>query len=113
MSRKKARRFGKKKEMRQRIAKERIKILLAMAEEQALAGEMELADRYTFLARKIGMRYQVRMPRGFNLIFCRKCLTYLVPSRNSTFRMTGGRITRQCLKCGSYYRLPIGVKREQ
>ena len=107
MSRNKARRFGKKKVIRQQIAKERIKILLAQAEEQALAGEMELANRYAFLARKIGMRYQQKMPRGFNLKFCRKCLSFLVPGKNARFRMTGGRLTRQCLKCDSYYRLPI------
>ncbi len=108
MSRNKARRFGKKKTMRQGIAKERIKILLAQAEEQALAGEMELADRYAFLARKIGMRYQAKMPLGFKLKFCRNCNSFMVPGKNSRFRMTGGRLTRQCLKCNSYYRLPIG-----
>jgi len=108
MSRKKARRFGKKKEMRQRIAKERIKILLAQAEEQALTGDMELADRYAFLARKIGMRYQVKMPRGFNLKFCKKCSSYLLPGKNAKIRINQGILTRQCLKCDSYYRLPLG-----
>ncbi len=107
MSRKKARRFGKKKEIRQRIAKERIDILLAHAEKQALAGEMDLADRYAFMARKIGMRYQVKMPRGFKIKYCKKCLSYLVPSKNAKIRMTGGRLTRQCLKCSSYYRIPL------
>ncbi|MCK5397851.1 MAG: hypothetical protein KAJ33_06365 [Thermoplasmata archaeon] len=110
MSHKKARRFGKKKANRQRIAKERIAILLAHAETQALAGDLELADRYAFLARKIGMRYQSKMPRGFNIKFCKKCMSYLVPSRNARIRMTGGRLTRQCLKCGSYYRIPLGGK---
>jgi len=99
--------------MRRRIAKERIGILLAMAEEQALAGETDLADRYAFLARKIGMRYQVKMPGGFKLRFCRKCSTYLVPGVNSRYRMTGGRLTRQCLKCGTYYRLPLGTEKNQ
>lgn len=110
MSRKKARKFGKKKVMRQNIAKERIKILLAQAETQALAGEMELANRYAFLARKIGMRYQVKMPRGFKLKFCRNCNSFLLPGQNVRYRMTGGRLTRQCLKCNSYYRLPFGGK---
>ena len=110
MGRKKARRFGKKKEIRKRIARERIDILLALAEDQALAGDMELADRYAFLARKIGMRYKVKMPRGFKLKFCRTCSSYLVPGKNSRYRMTGGKLTRQCLKCGAYYRLPLGGK---
>ena len=107
MSRKKARRFGKKKENRQRIARERIKILLSQAEEQALAGEMELADRYAFLARKIGMRYQQKMPRGFKIKFCRDCNSFMMPGKNARIRMTRGRLTRQCLKCDSYYRIPL------
>ena len=103
-------RFSKAKVRRFKIAGERIGILLNLAEEQALAGDMKLADRYAYLARKIGMRYQHRMPRGFNLRFCKKCSSYLVPGRESRIRMTGGRLSRQCLKCGSYYRIPLGRK---
>lgn len=110
MGRRKARRFEKKKAMRRRIAGERIRLLLDMAEEQSLAGDMELANRYARLARKIGMRYKVKMPSGFNLGFCKKCQSFLMPPRDARIRITGGRLTRQCLKCGSYYRMPIGKR---
>ena len=102
------RRFEKKKARRQRIARERIELLLKMAEQQALAGEMELANRYAFLARRIGMRYKVKMPRGFKLNYCRQCNSFLVSGSNARTRIHEGRITRQCLKCGTHYRLPIG-----
>ena len=100
-------RFEKIKIRRQHVAKERVRELFRLAEAKALAGEMDLADRYGQLARKIGMRYNVRMPKGFNLKFCRKCHSYLLPSRNARFRMTGGRLSRQCLNCDAIYRMPL------
>jgi ribonuclease P protein subunit RPR2 len=100
------RRFEKIKERRQKIAKERISILLDLAEERALSKDMEHASRYASQARKIGMRYNVNMPKGFKLTFCRKCNTYLLPSRTSRYRLTHKKLTRQCIKCGTYYRMP-------
>ena len=110
MSRSRSRRFGKKKNMRQKIARERIHILLELARASALEKDNELADRYAQLARRISMRYKVRMPRGFKLNFCRHCQRYLLPGSGSRLRLSGGRLTRQCLKCSSYYRLPLGRK---
>lgn len=100
-------RFEKAKNKRLGIARERIAMLLDMAEKRALAGEMDLANRYALLARKIGMRYNLPMPKGFNLRFCRRCLKYLVPARNARFRTSSGRLSRQCLECGAVYRMPL------
>jgi len=103
-------RFEKAKVKRENIAKERIVGLLSMAEEQSLAGDMELADRYAQLARSIGMRHSLRMPRGFNLRFCRRCLRFLVPGKNARFRTSSGKLSRQCLGCGSVYRMPLRTR---
>jgi ribonuclease P protein subunit RPR2 len=104
------RRFEKMKQRRQTIALERIELLLSMAERQALLGNDRLAARYVHLARKINMRYNVSMPKGYRLLFCKCCGSYLVPSRNSRVRLSGGRITRRCMKCGSVYRIPLGKR---
>lgn len=101
-------RFEKAKLRKSGIAKERIAMLLGMAEQRALAGEADLADRYAQLARRLGMRYNIRMPRGFKLRFCRRCMRYLVPGRNASVRTAGGRLTRTCLACGDVYRMPLG-----
>ncbi len=103
-------RFEKAKTKRDNIARERIAGLLEMAEKQALAGDMELADRYAQLARKIGMRHSLRMPVGFNLRFCRRCLRYLVPGKNARFRTSARKISRQCLGCGGVYRMPLRAR---
>ena len=100
-------RFEKIKERRKKIASERIRVLMSLAEESALEGDMEHASRYAFLARKIGMRYNVKMPKGHKLAICRKCGSYILSSRTARFRMTGKRLSRQCLKCGAYYRIPL------
>jgi ribonuclease P protein subunit RPR2 len=100
-------RFEKAKNRRINIARERIAMLLGMAESRALSGEMDLASRYAQLARRIGMRYNLPMPKGFNLRFCRRCMKYLVPARNARFRTSAGRLSRQCLECGAVYRMPL------
>jgi ribonuclease P protein subunit RPR2 len=103
-------RFEKAKNKRLNIARERIIMLLDMAQQRAAAGEMDLADRYAQLARKIGMRYNLPMPKGFNLRFCRKCLKYLVPGKNTRFRTSAGKLSRQCLECGEIYRMSLKVR---
>ncbi|MFO7619104.1 MAG: ribonuclease P [Thermoplasmata archaeon] len=100
-------RFEKAKSRRINIARERIFLLLEMAEQRALSGQMALANRYAQLARKIGMRYQVPMPRSFNLRFCRRCMKYLVPGKNARVRTSAGRLSRKCLECGAVYRIPL------
>jgi ribonuclease P protein subunit RPR2 len=106
------RRFEKMKERRRAIARERIQILMDLAEERAMSGDLQHASRYASLARRIGMRYNVRMPGGHKLAICRKCGSYLFSSRTARFRLTGNRLTRQCLKCGSYYRIPLKRREE-
>ncbi len=107
------RRFEKIKERRQEIARERIHLLLNLADECALSGDLQHAGRYASKARKIGMRYNVNMPKGFKFKYCRKCGAYLLPSRNVRVRLTGKRLTYQCTHCGYFYRMPIGERRKE
>jgi len=46
-----------------RIARDRVSQLFALAERESLGGHPEIADRYVTLARRIGMRYNVRLLR--------------------------------------------------
>jgi len=103
-------RFEREKEKRREIAKERVARLLEMAEKRGLSGDFKYASRYTSLARRISMRYNVRMPRRFKLFFCKDCGAYLQPAVNSKVRLTGDRITRTCTGCGGRYRVPIKKK---
>lgn len=100
-------RFARRKDKRRMIARERIEILLALAEEAAVAKKYDRAGRYAYLARKIGKRYNVRMPSGFKARYCKHCGTYRIPGRTSRTRIHGGWLIVHCLKCGKKYSKPV------
>lgn len=92
------------------IALERIEILFQEADKQAKQGNTDLSDRYVKLARKIGMKYQVTIPRKLKMYFCRKCYSYLYPGKTSTKRIKNDRINIKCLKCGNIMKYPLDKK---
>ena len=98
--------FSKKKEQRRKIARERITILMDLAEAEAASGKPARSDRYGQLAMKIGKRYNVPLPKDLKYRFCKACGTYRIPSINSRTRLTGQYITVHCLKCGDIHRRP-------
>lgn len=89
-----------------RIARERIILLL----EQALSERrLELARRYVELARKISMKHRVRIPLPYRRLYCKRCLSPLVPGRTARFRLRSRRfphIVIRCEMCGELRRIP-------
>lgn len=83
-----------------RVARERIDDLFALAEREAKGGGRRLADRYVALARKIGMRYNVRLLPEYRELYCRRCSAYWVEGRTVRTRLRAGRRVRTCLACG-------------
>ena len=75
-----------KPDWQQEIASERIAILFKEALSQAKAGRLDRANRYVFLARKLAMKYQVRIPKDLRRKFCHKCYHYLLPGKNVSVR---------------------------
>ncbi len=55
-----------------KIALERIEILFELAEK----AEDKLADRYVYLARKIAMRFNLKLPKTLKQKFCHHCYIY-------------------------------------
>lgn len=86
------------------IAQERIWRLLTQAEAQALAGQMQRSKRYLQLARAISMRTKTPLPKDF--LYCRKCLTPLIPGKNCRVRLRSSRVVVHCLECDSIRRKP-------
>lgn len=93
------------KEMIQ-IAKERIEILFQLADNEAIKHNFRRANRYVELARKIGMRYNVRIPSHLKRRFCKHCYSYLLPTVTSTVRISRHRVIVRCLNCGKHSRFP-------
>ncbi len=88
-----------------KIAKERIEELFKQAAD-IFDEEPKLADRYVEIARKISMRYKVRIPAKLKKRFCKHCYCYLVPGKNCRVRTHEGKVVYYCQKCRRYMRFP-------
>ncbi|MCI4334824.1 MAG: hypothetical protein L3K04_04275 [Thermoplasmata archaeon] len=94
-----------------RIAGERINHLFALAEVESRAPGGPLPDRYVRLARRIGARYNVRVPASYRERYCRSCSVYWVEGRTVRTRLRGGGRSRTCLRCGAVYRRRVAASR--
>lgn len=90
-------------------ARSRIHRLRYLAQKVDLEGQEDLAKRYLTLARKIGMRYNIKVKD--KTIRCRKCASPLLDGGQVQVRVKRGRIIRHCLNCGDTYRIPIRGKK--
>ena len=89
-----------------KIALERIEILLNSAKREAFLGNLKRANRYVKLARAIGMKNRVSIPKEYKRSYCKFCYTYFHP-KNSRTRINSNlhRVEINCLNCGKkiYY----------
>ncbi|MBS3151656.1 ribonuclease P [Candidatus Woesearchaeota archaeon] len=92
------------------IAKHRIRKLFSEAD-KAFQKNPKLADRYVELARKIGMKMNLRFPKTLKRKFCKHCDHYLKPGVNSRVRIHKHRVTIYCLNCKKFTRIPIKPKK--
>lgn len=97
-----------KPEWQQRIAKERIKILFDQALRQAKKNNLKRSNRYVFLARKIAMKFNLRIPKLLRRKFCHKCYHYLLPGKNVRVRTNPKTkaVEMTCLDCKHVNRYP-------
>ncbi|MCI4318639.1 MAG: ribonuclease P [Thermoplasmata archaeon] len=90
-----------------RIAHERIGDLFAAAAVESRGPHPELAHRYVRLARRIGMRYNVRLPVEYRELYCRACSSFWSEGVTVRTRLRQGRRVRTCLLCGATRRARI------
>ncbi len=103
------RKHKQKSKEQQDIARSRIKQLFEQAE---LSKDKKLQNRYVELARKISMKYKVRMPPGLRRRFCKHCYSYLVVGKNCRVRNYGSKTTYTCLECKKFMRFPYKSKKK-
>lgn len=95
----------KQKDWSKDMAYERIIMLFELARLE-FKEHPKRSDRYVQLARRIGMRYRVRMPQEFKRQICKHCHTYLVQGATARTRLQGTHISTTCTSCGKQMRLP-------
>jgi len=93
-----------------RVAGERVNDLFGLAEAEAFARPEGLADRYVALARKVGMRYNVRLLPEYREVYCRRCSAYWVEGRTVRTRLRNGHRVRTCLRCGRPRRVRFATR---
>jgi ribonuclease P protein subunit RPR2 len=91
------------------VARERIKKLFSEAD-KVFSKDKKLANRYVNLARKIAMKLNLRMPRGYKRKFCKHCYSYLKPGKNLRVRIKGKKVVYYCLECKKFMRFPLSTK---
>jgi len=94
------------------IAEERIELLYRFARE-VFEKNPSLAKRYIEIARLIGMRCRVRIPRELKRFTCKECGSLLVPGANCRVRTRPQKPTMlvmTCLICGKIKRYPMSTK---
>jgi ribonuclease P protein subunit RPR2 len=86
------------------VARERIDILVKSALKEK---DEALAARQAHQAKKIAMRFRVRLPYEARQLYCKKCKAFIVPGRGSRVRVGRAKtraIRITCLRCGHTYR---------
>jgi ribonuclease P protein subunit RPR2 len=103
-------RLGRRTALTVQVARERIRDLFVLAAIESDGGRPELADRYVALARKVGTRYNVRLPGPLREMCCRACSSYWVEGRSVRTRLRAGVRVRTCLACGAVRRTRLGLR---
>lgn len=85
------------------IAAERIAILFEEAEKE-FAAHPERADAHARAAKRIALKYNVRLPRALKEKLCKKCGKFLKKGANAKVRLSGGCLTVICASCGARQR---------
>jgi len=94
----------KKRSQVKEIAKERIDLLVAIALHER---DETLAARQASRAKKIAMRFRIRLPYEIKQLYCKECKAFIVPGRHARVRVGRSKfraIRITCLKCGHTYR---------
>ena len=88
------------------IAKKRIRFLFQEAKD-VFKENSKLSDKYVKLARRISMKYKIKLPSALKKKFCKHCHKYLVPGVNCRVRIHKHRIIYYCFGCKHFMRYAI------
>ncbi|RMF32234.1 MAG: RNase P subunit [Candidatus Nitrosothermus koennekii] len=88
------------------LAVQRMYRIIEVARETARC-DLKLAQKQAIIARRISMKYRVRMPYELRQLFCKRCKKFIIPGINARVRVgrTNVKAIRiTCLECNHVYR---------
>ena len=68
----------------------------------------DLANKYARKARRIALKYKLKLPVKYKRKICKNCHSFLVPGKNLRVRTRKGHVVYYCLNCKKFMR--IGYK---
>lgn len=98
--------YSKKSSEHVQIAKSRINQLFSQADE-VFSEDSKLSDRYIDLARKLAMKFKVKLKSEYKRKFCKHCYKYLRPGVNARVRTQNRKVVYTCLSCKKFSRFTI------
>lgn len=84
--------------------------------DRALRVNDEFAQDHIKVAKKLILKYKLKMPFEYRMLFCKNCKKFMIPGRDSTIRIGRSntkavRVT--CKFCGHIYRKIIEKKKNK
>jgi len=64
----------------------------------------DLANKYAKKARRIALKYKIKMPLSIKRSICKNCYCFLVPGKNLRVRTHRGHVVYYCFNCKKYMR---------
>ena len=86
------------------IGRTRISRLMDLSEEAVRSGRHDRARRYVEIARRIGMKTRLNIPK--DRPYCKACLIPLMPGVSCTVRLSDHKVVTTCGMCGTVRRRP-------
>jgi len=68
----------------------------------------DLAHKYAKKARRMALKYKLKLPSILKRKICKNCFSFLVPGKNLRVRTRRGHVVYYCLECKKFMR--IGYK---
>ena len=100
------RRYQKKPSETLKIAREHIDSLFHQARKTAEKNQ-DLADRYITLARKIAMKFKLRLSSEQKRLFCPHCYRFMLPGKTVRVRIHDSKLIYSCKLCKKFWRKPL------
>ena len=99
-----------KKKITKKQAKEMVIKLFEQAKESFKTNKLK-ANLFVKKARKIAMKFKLRIPSEIKRNFCKYCHSYLIPGQNLRVRTQEGKLVYYCLECKKHWRMPYTKKK--
>lgn len=101
--------MAKKELLSKKEVKERIYSYMDKAKE-VFVKDKALANKYVQKARRVGMKYKMKLPREVKRSFCKHCYSLLVPGKNLRVRTREGYVVYYCLECKKFMKFRYDTK---